>query len=626
MAETLTRDEINSDSKAADEAVRQTNELSDEYIVEQIEACKQESEDATRDERQIMRDLFDMWEGWRDFSKKEPWQNKIAVEKPFTAVEQATAQIQRALFDSPNFLQFTSEGRAGLIPVTEWETYIRRTLSITAFPQKFIDAVQIAFIMNVSGYVKPRWREYSLTLPSGQRQTASFLHLTVIPPWRIYRDPDSTPRDPWSGSYIIHSDWSDIGILRASPNTVNIDKLTTGDGDASGIHPEDKGRVKEWKRSKFRHAVVVDEYWGDLVNENGDVVLPDALTARVGKTLIRKAAINPIWSIEPTNGRRRWPLIAFSPFTHPLRFEGRGILQQSWRLAQFYENVFNIAGDGLAFTIFSGLQGDLSRLSNPTDTAIRPSKFWALKAGQSPDALKIVESGRMDVNAVLAFMQHIDQVYQNNSFVSDFVIGLPGYRSDITKGEVQLKTAQSLSIFDRMGKSIEAGGQHIVSLIYDMLVQYTDETTLPIIGNAISDDTKALLITATPEQRWQQMRADMQIHFAGITQALQRDQQLQRGLQMSAILKDPAYLGLVQNPGALLEKLIDLIGFKGLIQMRPGGMTPTVQASGTIPPGSQTPPGAVQPPRAPRSESTNSIARQVNRGGPTYALDRNQGG
>ena len=573
-----------------------------------------------------------MWEGWRDFSKKEPWQNKIAVEKPFTAVEQATAQIQRALFDSPAFLQFTSEGRPGLVSVEEWETYITRTLDITCFAQKFIDAVQISFIMNVSGYLKPRWREYPITLPSGKQMPAAFMHITVIPPWRIYRDPDSVPREPWSGSYIIHSDWSDIGRLRASPSTINIDKLTTGDGTSlgMGLDPEDKGRVKEWKRSKFRHAVVVDEFWGDLVNENGDVVLPDALTARVGKTLVRPAKLNPIMSTEPTNGRRRWPLIAFSPFTHPLRFEGRGILQQSWRLAQFYENVFNIAGDGLAFSIFSGLQGDLSRLSNPTDTAIRPSKFWALKAGQSPDALKIVESGKIDINAVLAFLQHIDSVYQNNSFISDFVIGLPGYRSDITKGEVQLKTAQSLSIFDRMGKAIEAGGQHVVSLIYDMLVQYTDETTLPIIGNALSDDTKALLITATPEQRWLQMRADMQIHFSGITQALQRDQQLQRGLQMSAILKDPAYAGLIQNPSALLGKLIDLIGFKGLLKMNDQG--PAIaggqqngQNGGAVPPGSAVPPGAVNPPLAPRTPSTNSIARQIGQTGPTFEPDQNQG-
>ena len=57
MAEVLDREEIRAWPSAASEAERQAGELSEEYIVEQIEACKTEADDATREERQVMRDL-----------------------------------------------------------------------------------------------------------------------------------------------------------------------------------------------------------------------------------------------------------------------------------------------------------------------------------------------------------------------------------------------------------------------------------------------------------------------------------------------------------------------------------------------------------------------------------------
>jgi len=615
--ETLSVDEVRSDPKARVEAEDRTSKLNDEFVAQQVQSYKDETDEITRPERQSQRDLFDLWEGYRDFSKKEDWQNRIVIEKPFTAVEQATAQIQRALLESPEFMKVTGTDSPGSVPVQVWQDYLRKALDICTFTPKFIDSVQMSFIANVSSYIKPRWRSYPLRLPSGKIQQASFLHLSVIPPWRIYRDSDSVPREPWSGSFLIHSEWTDKATLKATKGTVNLDKVEAGMGAKTDV-PEDKGRIKEWKRSKFRKAVMADEFWGDLRDEDGDVILPDAWARVVGNVTVKKPVSSPIWSTEPTNGRRRWPFVAFSPFTHPLRFEGRGILQQSYRLAQFYENLFNIAGDGMLFSVFSGLQGDLTRLVNPTDTAIRPSKFWGLKGGAAPDALKMVETGRIDLNAILAFLQHVDQTYQNNSFVSDFVIGLPGYRSDITKGEVQLKTAQSLSIFDRMGKSAELGGKQIVELSYDMLVQFTDETTMPIIGNSIPPDMLALIVNATPDERWNQMRADLAIEFSGISQAIQRDQQLARGMQVAALIKDEMFVQLIENPADLLKKLVDLIGFPGLLKIRDQAALPPQIGN---PMGGQN--GNVEASRAPTDASI--MAEITNGGGPSFTPDGNMG-
>jgi hypothetical protein len=415
--------------------------------------------------------------------------------------------------------------------------------------------------------------------------------------------------------------------LKASKKFVNIDKITEG-GSISSLFQdiEPPERRKEWRRSQFRHATVVDEYWGRMVDENGDIVMNDCLAVKAGKTIIRRPIINPIWSVEPTNGRRRWPLVAFSPFTHPLRFEGRGILKQAWGLALFYENVFNLSSDGLTFSIFSGLQGDMSRLVDPTDTKLRPGRFWGMKAGTTGKVLEAVQSGTIDVNALLAYMQNVDQIYQNNSFVSDLVIGLPGYRSDITKGEVQIKTAQALGIFDRMGRSIELGGRQTVQLIFDLLVQFTDETTMPVIGDALPEPVLAALVNATPIERWKMIRSDMRATFTGVTQALQRDQQLGRGMQVAALLDKPIFAQAIKNPNDFLKSLIDLLGWGGKIDINdmplgpPGGAVP---GGGISPEALMAGGGGPPMPEAPRAPTVASIVRNPTRGGgPSFALDK----
>src|SRR5262245_19770184 len=98
-------DEQRNDPKARAEGLAGLDSLSDDYLAAYADSCKQEAEDATKSERIDWQDYFDLWDSKRDYGDKEKWQSQMIIEKPFTAVEQATAQIQRALLDSPEFLK-----------------------------------------------------------------------------------------------------------------------------------------------------------------------------------------------------------------------------------------------------------------------------------------------------------------------------------------------------------------------------------------------------------------------------------------------------------------------------------------------------------------------------------------
>jgi hypothetical protein len=557
-------EEMRGDPAARNEGLSELGSLSDAHLANYLDECKKEAEEATSTERQEWQDYFDLWEGDRDYTDKEKWQSKMVIEKPFSAVEQATAQIQRALLDSPEFLRVEGVPSVLGFPVAFWESYIRGALDKSKFIAHYTDSVQVSFITGIGSYMKPRWNRFQ-----ADGTNLSFLSIGNVLPWKIYRDPNSKPREQWSGMYLIHSDMVDLYRLEQSPVYENLDQISGGESDDGRREGRDKKRNPDMYRSRFRKSVLLDEFWGDVLDENGHLVATDVLYAKVGKTIVRRPKPSPIMSWDTNTGRKRWPFIAPIPFTHPHRFEGRGLVQQIVDIILSYENGLNLTSDAMNWKINNPTEFDKSLMDNPTDTKVIPGKGFTRKSPSgSGSAVKPLEfASTIKIPDILAYLEYLDKNYQNNSFINEFVIGLPGYRSDVTKGEVQIKTAQSLAIFDRMGRLIESAGKDMCDLVYDMLVQYTDRTTLPVIGGALDERLTMALASAPPQVRFALMRADLQLKFTGISQALQRSEQLRRLMQISVIAGGPLFQGRLENPSDMLRTMIDLLGYSSTIHV-----------------------------------------------------------
>lgn len=594
--------------EAREEGFRALERLSSEHLAAYADECKNEAEQATKTERGEWQDYFDLWEGDRDYTDKEAWQSKVVIEKPFTVVEQATAQIQRALLDSPEFLRV--EGQASIMGYTVgfWEKYIRMALERSKFLQHYTDSVQVGFITGIGSYMKPRWNRFM----AGDRQL-SFLAISNVLPWKIYRDPNSKPREQWSGLYLIHSDWIDLHKLEANKAVYqNLEQLPSAafvdDGVREGV---DRKRNIEMYRSKYRRAVKLDEFWGDVLDENGHLVATDVLYAKVGKTIVRRPKPSPIMSWDTNTGRKRWPFVSTTPFIHPHRFEGRGILQQVQDLMLTYENGVNLTSDAMNWKVNNPAEFDKMLLDNPTDTKVIPGKGFTRKspAGAGTAVKPLMFADGIKIEEILAFLEYIDKNLQNNSFINEFVVGLPGYRSDITKGEVQMKTAQSLAIFDRMGRTIEGSGKDFCDLIYDMLVQFTDTTTIPVIGDALPKMEVLALAQMKPDMRFDLMRADLQLSFTGISQALHRSEQLRRLMQVSVLAQSPMFAGRIENPSDMLRTMIELLGYSTQVKVTD---QPAMGMLGMGPDGGGrgNPRGVGEPPRLTKEQPENMIPQE----------------
>lgn len=606
--------EIQNDPRARMEAMGKAQGLKKEHLVEVVRAQKTEAERATAELRKRWRVWWRMWQNEVEFAGKEDWQTKLWVPKIFTAVEQATALVQRSILetDSP----FGADGnndRERQLATLLWNPLLKLFLTKADVAYKFADATKVGFITGVAGYLKVRPTTVAVpklmsaqidpasgrVIPAFTAKPKSCITIDFVLPWNIFRDPDSRPRQNWSGSYIYHSEWKDRAAL--TPMKQNgwdpeaLDRLLASDHTkqetdwlTEGQREEAERKQYTYERHKFRKSYLVDEAWCDILDENGDVVLPSALMIHSGGEIVYGPVDNPIWATDLNTGRRKHPFIAGTPIVHPSRFEGRGIAEQDAALSQLYSNVFMLWADGLNWVINPPTEVFQDALVDWEDLEHYPGKLWVKHTADQ--ALAPASMGTMDTNAIMASLEYIDRIRQNSNFVTDFAVGLPGSRSDITKGEVQIKTSQSLAIFEAMGRNLEGMGSDLVGLTYDLILQYFNDYTDPSVARLIGPQAAMVLQTIPIQERVDMIQGDFQFKFSGVTQALMKSEQLAKVLQFATLAATPQYAMLV-NPSNVLQVIGDLLGVTDRIQIA----TAPPMMPGQVPgaPGAPTPlPGA----------------------------------
>ena len=605
---------ILNDPQALAEARAKAQAMNPKHLAELVRAQKKESADASRSlqERQLY--WFKLWMNEVDFSSKEDWQTKLWIGKVFSAVEQASALVQRSLLESPDAF-----GMDGFDPIDKemarkfWNPLIRLFLDNANISYKFADATKMGFITGVAGYLKmrpvavnvPRLMSAELNpamgqvLPSFKYAPRTFIAIDYVPSWNIYRDPRSLPRENFSGTYLYHSEYKDRSSLRqmlkAGWNQEAVTRLLAKEPKKNGDAWDQYKREQEVKQffsfyqHKFRKEYLIDEGWLDVLDENGDVVFPNALLIHSDDEILHGPVDNPIWATDLKTGRRKWPFIAGAPIVHPFRFEGRGIVEQDAGLAALYSNVFMLWADGLNWAVNPPTEIHQDALVDWEDLEHYPGKLWVKHTTEK--ALMPAEMGRMNTGEIMSALEYIDRTRQNVNFVTDFAVGLPGSRSEITKGEVQIKTSQSLAIFEAMGKNLEHMGKSVVELAYDLVLQFFDSYNDPNLGRILGPEAQQIIEQMPVEQRMEALQGNYDFKFTGVTAALQKADLLNRVMQFATLSAAPGYQGYV-NPTQILTVMTELLGINDRIDVATEQMVPmsvvqqAIQAAGP-PPGAE---------------------------------------
>lgn len=394
-----------------------------------------------------------------NYAKKESWQSRIVVPKPYGTVQSGASAIKRAF--TPKFLsvQNTRNKTHGEFWKKTLEYYLNEDHA--KFILKFTDATTMGLAVGISQEMIPQW------IPG------KGLAYTLAEPWKIHRDPDAASRDPQSGLYWIHQEWLDYYVLKAAQTAgkyQNIDQLKNAESPDPNNHYMTQEAIAArknmiWQRSRYRPMILTSEFWGMVLSPKGEMLLPSArFTCAAGRVIEPPKAV-------PYN-TLRWPGIAFSPLPDLLKFNGRGLLEGILTLWEAMCNMLCLHQDNMQWIVNPMTEINVDALVDPADTETYPGKEYLVKDTVSGQQAVRQVQRRSNTNDILANLQYHDQNYQRGSFVNDAVQGLPGYRKDMTYREAAMNMDQALGVYSLMGENIEAGAIAAVSAGAEFIARY----------------------------------------------------------------------------------------------------------------------------------------------------------
>lgn len=518
------------------------------------------TENAQQTMRRGWSELWRAYENEREEAEtaKEPWQSDISLNKPFSTVQQAKSVIRKAMLSGAyRFYDYLKKPQYSTEDSVDQIVKIAKAMMDEFqgehqgdFPTAFVDAAEMAFAVGQSMEMIPIM---------GKDGKFSW---ELTPPWQIYRDPYAVPRDPQSGNYWIRETYVEKWeLLEMEKKGIifNVELAMASADDESRKAREEQDAEKRVRDSaeenRFFTSYKILDFYGYIVSPSGELLLEKGHFTILGQTLIRAPK-------KVNLGEYRWPGVSFSALPHMLRYEGKSIIEGVMDLWNLLNNLLNLHVDNLNWAINNVWERDGSRLVNPMDDEIFPGKTIEVKSGQGGEQVYKPLLTKRTTNEALANMNFLDMAWQEGSFVTDVVSGLPGSRSEITKGEVQIKQQQSMGVFHSMAKDLEVGAKNALWLANE------------VIGAGIKKNNEVWnMPKMTPEIvviMWKErknLKKYVNIQVSGISNLINKADMIQRIEGAMAKALHPLYARYVRQYNLLKAyfDIIDLDSYEPLV-------------------------------------------------------------
>lgn len=450
----------------------------DQKEVQYILSKKKQAEDALYERRQIMDELWMLYQNKQDWSNKKSWQSRVFVPRIFMTVEQAAAVVKRAVLSTSTLFSLKIR-RTGLRPEeieqaknakAEVELRFKEFIDDSNFADSYGEMTKSSFITGL-GVPKVIWNQG--------------LEYFNVDSKDIYVDPNYMPSQKRPPSYVIEQKTMSLADLKSMARSTNkaAGRKVFRMSEINKIKEDSQEDDEEWKRRARRglqpfnrvdRMVQIDEFWGDIIDEDTDNIKRNQLIWVANKKRIIRRQDNPF-------NHGRIPYVLTSPIVYPHRgVAGISLVEHVVAMQYAMNNVTNLAIDNINFSVNKLFEYNPTSLLNPKSlTQMYPGKLIP-KHGPNPAVTEIRTSQvGQDVFAILGVL---DQGIQKGTGVTDFLTGNTS-KSGTTATETKIKTAQAQGIFDVIARNLESNSiQPLMEMSFSLWEQFTPSLPQGISG------------------------------------------------------------------------------------------------------------------------------------------------
>lgn len=520
-----------------------------QHLVAYMDEWVRSAFDLTKHRRDMDEHLWQAHENdMPENADKEGWQSKVVLNKPFTTAVQATSIVRRGVSDVPDFFEIEPEDKENPEQTVQADFW-KQQLAYWADHEdvklrlNFGLMAHFGFAIGQSKFLKLLWKP--------DRQGRYGLKAKHFEAWKQYDDPEREPFMPWSGLFNVHEEWVDLHELEAMAEQgqyINIDKVSTS-GAANDVAGQWRRHVEEQREeerrksglspdaNKYRKPILVREGWGTVLDKDGRIAAKNVSYTTAGGQVIRELVQTDFSTL------MRWPWVDFSSLPHPNKFHGYGLYEGVLAIWKLQCQLLNLYLDNENFRINNMFEVWPDRLRNPADDDVFPGKKWIRKPASEGPAIQALLKGDSNLADVQFIWAMATNLWENGSFVTEFVKGDQGMQGDRTATEVAQKTQQAMGVFGTIGRDTEDGLVLVLKAMQEMLQTYQFEMDRPAFSKLLQTNPLAQQIQRgmMPDQRMQAMSLPAQIRCRGVSQAFEAALIVQQLQQLAMVGADPLY-------------------------------------------------------------------------------------
>lgn len=535
--------------------------------------------DTTRRPRYLVwQDCWDIYNGNYDWSGKQWWQSTANIPKVRSSVDRATAVFRRSLLRLRRFYNIAADTKQGKLKGQYTSALLDYWLDQENTLEELVTGMKVGLITSTI-VMKVWWqqvREEVPTIVTKQKPLTKFgvevgfedyqdiefklkskgkFASRAVDPFNFWIVPETNKFACIERTYATYDEL--VALAEAGVYDKDAVERCFNLGNASGTFSkgQEARRADELPTtgSPYTRQQELYHYWGDIYNQQGRIVMPNARFTLVNKEiLIGVAKPNPLFHKRP-------PYIVGSPYLVPFSTYHRGMVEDVYQIAKSITELSNLIFDGAMFDALKAFAIDIDGLDNPSeaDNGIYPGKTFIKKSTQMPPGSKLIETidvGKVPQEAVGA-LNMFKSYYQEGTFINEWVGG-EGGKSGRTLGEVNIKTQAAMEGLDESARNIEISViEPWLDLCSKTIYQFHSDFMIPRLADEFPS-VSSYLQSISNKERYVEMMGEYSFKARGLSVLI--DQQQRLGEIMNFLTTLSHIPGLLDwlRPSELLEALM----------------------------------------------------------------------
>lgn len=599
-------------------------------VIQAIRQYRTESEDARRSRIHNAERNWDAFLGRQDFSHKQEGQSTEFLPKVPVSVEQISAMVKRGLVQFGNYYSVDLQGDlAGKVDPSALRSFLSAFLEdlwtpgtaggqLSTFPLVVADAVKQALLKNLiilkvhGGTMVRRKFEFSRDEETGKAK----LSTVEEDQWKLRIDlvrmEDYYPDPTGNGLYEIHRVERDLhqvlqgvedGLYdRSAVNQlIGMDYTRPEDEELS----DDDRNQDETTTPSFRKRVVIDEFWGTLLNADGTIAHRNVVAAVANdRFLIRPPEPNPFWHQES-------PFVVAPLIRVPHSVWHKALYDHATDLNLALNEMFNLILDGGLASVWGIKQVRVEDLDDPSqiEGGIKQGVTLAVKQ-TLPHNAKVLETiSEGDVpNEAMAIMEMLNREFTAAAMTNELKLGSLPPKQVLATEVLESSQSQNLML-DGIVSDLEHGViRPVLRKAFLVILQSSDEVPESVKA-PFANTQLSIIMDAEPEERFATFAEKTAFRVNGLSSTMTRALDFQKIMALlQAVSVNPALFQVFMtkfSPERALRRLMtalnlnseDLEKTPDEMQMQsaqqPGALGATAQLLGQGPQNAEGQPAGV---------------------------------